>query len=179
MSTQKQIGFLTALAVLAAAFAIPALWNGDARAADPAVTAPSPALAFDIGVKKTHPQPGGPYSVSVQNMGALIPAGWKIEITEIVPDGLVVTSAGVPWACTPPPSLGVPAVGPDAFVCSYIVPPGGLPTTFFAPPLTITAHGQHHCPNCVRARLYHRQSPALPWLLVNETNTINNASCAQ
>ncbi len=151
---------------------------------------------FDLAVSKKREGYGG-YVIEVSNPGRALPAGAKIEMTEIVPQGLTVSaiSAPAPWSCTTPP---LPVQGPDAFTCTFIVPAGGLAGGANLPQIVLQAQGRSECANCARVRLYVsdvRQEaepgpdlraqrtigPVLVprWTLVTEHNMANNVSCAR
>ncbi len=62
----------------------------------------APPPPYDIAVRKTHD--GSHYGIAVTNPGRAISAPAKIEVTELVPAGLNVTSiGGTGWSCTPTP----------------------------------------------------------------------------
>ncbi len=155
------------------------------------------AAAYDIAVKKQ--RQGTMYFVNITNPGQTIPAGAKIEVVDVVPQGITLTVAAnnAPWTCGPTGTV----VGPDSVTCTYAVT-APIPTNGPIPQLHFqsTSPAGHGCPNCVRARLYvpnviahvdatfspskaHLVPP--PWIpinglaLANESNVLNNVSCAQ
>lgn len=169
------------------------------------VTVPPPK-DYDIGVNKQRDDRGG-YIIRIANPGRPLPAGAKVEMTELVPAGLTVgaVSAPAPWSCALPVT---PLVGPDSFVCTYIVPAAGIPTGGALPTISLRTTGQPECTNCARVRLYlpgiiirtemndeakamHRAPPSSEpitagprpslqgWHLIAEPNMANNVSCTR
>jgi hypothetical protein len=126
---------------------------------------------YDLVASKKHD--GNVYILNVFNAGQQINPTGRVDVVEIVPVGLTITSfPGAPWTCTGSP----PVVGPDAFTCSYQVPPGGVAANSSLPPIVLKSEGQARCPNCMRVRLFLRevadgQKP------VDEGDMKNNWSC--
>lgn len=159
----------------------------------------APPPPYDLAVSKKREGDAG-YVINVGNPGRALPAGAKIEMTEIVPQGLTVSaiSAPAPWSCATPP---LPVMGPDAFTCTFIVPAGGIASGGALPQIALHTRGRPDCANCVRVRLYlpnirkEEEEGSItgskaqrtiigpiripPWVLVNEPNMANNVSCAR
>lgn len=108
-----------------------------------------PKKPYDLGVRKS--REGEKYLIQVTNLGKPIPAGSKIEIVDLVPQGVSLgafpPSQG--WTCAPPG----PIVGPDVRTCTFMVTTP-IATNGALPLLAMQMKGKPECPNCVRVKLY-------------------------
>jgi hypothetical protein len=154
------LAFASASATLAQAPTPP----GDSKAAN------GPVPKYDLVASKKHD--GNLYILTVHNAGSQIMPAGKVDVIELVPVGLTITSfPAAPWSC----SGTLPIVGPDSFTCSFHVPPGGIPANSNLPPLLLKSEGKPECPNCMRVRLYLGDNPKP----VNEVDMKNNVSCTK
>jgi hypothetical protein len=132
-----------------------------------------PAPKYDLVASKKHD--GNVYLLNVHNAGSQIMPTGHVDVVEVVPAGLTITSfPGLPWTCT-----GVlNVVGPDSFTCSYQIPSGGIPANSNLPPIVLKSEGTAECPNCMRVKLYLKEfeGGVKP---VNEGDMKNNFSCVK
>jgi hypothetical protein len=129
---------------------------------------------YDLVASKKHD--GNIYTLNVHNAGSQIMPTGHVDVVEVVPAGLIIDSAsGAPWQC---PGVVFPVVGPDAFTCTYQIPPGGIPANGNLPPIVLKTEGKSECPNCMRAKLY-LKSVSDGVKPVEEGDMKNNASCAK
>ena len=127
-------------------------------------------VPYDIAVRKTH-SPAGVYVIDTTNLGPAIPGQGRIDVIDLLPQGITVTSISAPgWTCTP----AVPVVGPDAITCTRLF--NNLAAGAVLPSITMKITGVAQCPNCVRAKLY-RRNTAGTYILFPESNLGNNVSC--
>ena len=121
---------------------------------------------YDIGVAKE--RKGESFLFTLTNHGQRLRRGMTVELTEIVPAGLVLTSLPNGWTC----DKQAPVTGPDALKCTMTlqqdVQPGQQISVF-----RLMAKGQSACPNCVRVGLVSDRRP------VPETDMRNNVGCEQ
>ena len=96
-------------------------------------------------------------------------------MTEIVPAGLIITSASIPagWTC---PGVAFPVNGPDAFTCSFAIN-ATIASGQHLPQIAFKTEGKPECPNCMRVKLY-LKSVSEGVKPVDEVDMKNNASCA-
>jgi hypothetical protein len=127
---------------------------------------------YDLVASKKHD--GNVYVLNVHNAGSQIMPTGKVDVTEIVPAGLIIDSAsGAPWQC---PGVIFPVIGPDAFTCSYQIPPGGIAANSPLPAIILKTEGKSECPNCMRVKLF-LKSMSDGVKPVEEGDMKNNASC--
>jgi hypothetical protein len=127
---------------------------------------------YDLVASKKHD--GNVYLLNVHNAGSQIMPSGKVDVTEVVPAGLVILSAsGAPWQC---PGVIFPVVGPDAFICSYQIPAGGIAANSSLPTIILKTEGKSECPNCMRVKLF-LKSVSDGVKPVEEGDMKNNASC--
>lgn len=127
---------------------------------------------YDLVATKKHD--GNIYTLNVHNAGSQIMPTGHVDVVEVVPAGLIVNSAsGAPWQC---PGVVFPVVGPDAFTCTYQIPPGGIPANGNLPAIVLETKGKSECPNCMKAKLY-LKSVSDGVKPVEEGDMKNNASC--
>jgi hypothetical protein len=135
-----------------------------------ATNAPKPPKYDLVASKKRE---GSAFILTVHNAGQQIMPTGKVDVVEVVPAGLTITSfPSGPWTCT-----GVlPVVGPDSFTCSYQIPSGGIPANSNLPQIALKSEGKSECPNCMRVKLYLKEvsDGVKP---VDESDIKNNASC--
>jgi hypothetical protein len=114
------------------------------------------------------------YILNVHNNGSQIMPTGHVDVVEVVPAGLTITSfPSGPWTCTG----SLPVVGPDSFTCSYQIPAGGIATGANLPPIVLKSEGKAECPNCMRVKLYLKEV-ADGTKPVSEGDMKNNVSCA-
>jgi hypothetical protein len=126
---------------------------------------------YDLTASKKHD--GGAYFLNVHNNGSQIMPTGKVDVVEVIPAGLTITSFPPgPWTCTG----SLPVVGPDSFTCSYQIPAAGIATGTNLPQIVLKSEGKSECPNCMRVKLYLKDvaGGATP---VNEGDMKNNVSC--
>jgi len=132
-----------------------------------------PKPKYDLVASKKHD--GNLYILNVHNNGSQIMPTGHVDVVEVVPAGLTITSfPGLPWICT-----GVlNVVGPDSFTCSYQIPGGGIPANSNLPPIVLKSEGTAECPNCMRVKLYLKEfeGGVKP---VGEGDMKNNFSCVR
>jgi hypothetical protein len=130
-----------------------------------------PAPKYDLVASKKHD--GGAYFLNVHNNGSQIMPTGHVDVVEVIPAGLTITSfPSSPWTCTG----SLPVVGPDSFTCSYQIPSGGIPANSNLPPIILKGEGKAECPNCMRVKLYLKEV-AGGTKPVDEGDMKNNVSC--
>jgi hypothetical protein len=132
-----------------------------------------PPAKYDLVASKKHD--GNVYSLNVHNNGQQIMPTGHVDVVEVVPAGLTITSfPSGPWTCT---GL-LPVVGPDSFTCSYQIPGGGIAVGANLPQIVLKSEGTPECPNCMRVKLYLKEfeGGVKP---VNEGDMKNNVSCVK
>jgi hypothetical protein len=128
-----------------------------------------PAPKYDLTASKKHD--GNVYILNVHNNGSQIMPTGHVDVVEVVPAGLTITSfPSNPWNCT---GL-LPVVGPDSFTCSYQIPAGGIASGANLPQIVLKSEGKAECPNCMRVKLYLKEVGDKP---VDEGDMKNNVSC--
>jgi hypothetical protein len=132
-----------------------------------------PAPKYDLVAGKKHD--GNVYILNVHNNGSQIMPTGKVDVVELVPAGLTITSfPSGPWAC----NGSLPVVGPDSFTCSFSIPGGGIPANSNLPPIMLKSEGKAECPNCMRVKLYLKEV-AEGGKPVDEGDMKNNVSCTK
>jgi hypothetical protein len=129
------------------------------------------APKYDLTASKK--REGSAFILSVHNNGSQIMPTGKVDVVEVVPAGLTITSfPSSPWTCTG----SLPVVGPDSFTCSYQIPAGGIAAGANLPQIVLKSEGKSECSNCMRVKLYLKEvsEGAKP---VNEDDMKNNVSC--
>jgi hypothetical protein len=132
-----------------------------------------PAPKYDLTASKK--REGSAYILNVHNNGSQIMPTGKVDVVEVIPAGLTITSfPSGPWTCT---GL-LPVVGPDSFTCSYQIPSGGIATGANLPQIVLKSEGTAECPNCMRVKLYLKEvaDGVKP---VDEGDMKNNVSCVK
>jgi hypothetical protein len=132
-----------------------------------------PAPKYDLVASKKHD--GNTYGLNVHNAGQQIMPTGHVDVVEVVPAGLTITTFPPgPWTCT---GL-LPVVGPDSFTCSYQIPSGGIAAGANLPQIILKSEGTAECPNCMRVKLYLKEfeGGVKP---VNEGDMKNNVSCTK
>jgi hypothetical protein len=132
-----------------------------------------PAPKYDLVASKKHD--GNVYLLNVHNAGSQIMPTGHVDVVEVVPAGLTITSFPTtpPWVCT---GL-LPVVGPDSFTCSYQIPSGGIAANSNLPQIILKSEGTPECENCMRVKLYLKDF-AEGVKPVDEGDMKNNVSCA-
>jgi hypothetical protein len=127
---------------------------------------------YDLVASKKHD--GNVYILHMHNAGPQIPSPGKVDVVEVVPAGLTITSfPGAPWSCNAGPA---PVVGPDSFTCSYQIPTGGIAANSDLPQIVLKSEGSTgECQNCMRVKLYLGDG-VKP---VDEGDMKNNVSCTK
>jgi hypothetical protein len=128
---------------------------------------------YDLTASKKHE--GSAYMLNVHNNGSQIMPTGKVDVVEVVPAGLTITSfPSGPWTCTG----SLPVVGPDSFTCSYQIPSAGIATGANLPQIVLKSEGTPECPNCMRVKLYLKDigGGVKP---VDEGDMKNNVSCVK
>jgi hypothetical protein len=132
-----------------------------------------PPPKYDLTASKKHE--GSAYMLNVHNNGSQIMPTGKVDVVEVVPAGLTITSfPSGPWTCTG----SLPVVGPDSFTCSYQIPSAGIATGANLPQIVLKSEGTPECPNCMRVKLYLKDvgGGVKP---VDEGDMKNNVSCVK
>ncbi|HEV7600487.1 MAG TPA: hypothetical protein VGO49_09545 [Bradyrhizobium sp.] len=132
-----------------------------------------PAPKYDLVASKKHD--GSAYFLNVHNAGSQIMPTGHVDVVEVVPAGLTITTFPLgPWSCTG----SLPVVGPDSFTCSYQIPGGGIAAGANLPPIVLKSDGTAECPNCMRVKLYLKEfeGGVKP---VDEADMKNNVSCVK
>lgn len=134
-----------------------------------------PKPKYDLVASKK--REGSAYILNVHNNGSQIMPTGHVDVVEVVPAGLTITSfPGNPWTCTGGPP---PVVGPDSFTCSYQIPSGGIAAGADLPQIVLKSEGTtSECPNCMRVKLYLKEvsDGVKP---VDEGDMKNNVSCTK
>jgi hypothetical protein len=132
-----------------------------------------PKPNYDLVASKKHE--GSAYTLDVHNNGQQIMPSGHVDVVEVIPAGLTITSfPSGPWTCT---GL-LPVVGPDSFTCSYQIPGGGIATGANLPQIVLKSEGTAECPNCMRVKLYLKEV-AEGGKPVGEGDMKNNFSCTK
>ena len=129
--------------------------------------------SYDLVASKKHE--GSAYTLDVHNNGQQIMPTGHVDVVEVVPAGLTITSfPSGPWTCT---GL-LPVVGPNSFTCSYQIPSGGIAANSNLPQIVLKSEGTAECSNCMRVKLYLKEfeGGVKP---VNEGDMKNNVSLRQ
>ena len=134
----------------------------------------TPKPKYDLVASKKHD--GNVYILNVHNNGSQIMPTGHVDVVEVVPVGLTITSfpTNPPWTCTG----SLPVVGPDSFTCSYQIPGGGIAPNANLPPIVLKSEGKPECENCMRVKLYLKEvsDGVKP---VEEGDMKNNVSCTK
>lgn len=129
--------------------------------------------SYDLVASKKHD--GNVYILNVHNNGQQIMPTGHVDVVEVVPAGLTITTFPPgPWTCTG----SLPVVGPDSFTCSYQIPSGGIPANSNLPQIILKSEGKPECENCMRVKLYLKEfeGGVKP---VSEGDMKNNVSCTR